>query len=161
MQKKESINSIVEGCFPDTPSRLMYASMPLQIPQNVQVILRDHHLYPRRYILHAINPHFTDNPRDITIVHNPTYPYNTQLEANKTNRTGWPILQQEPNFRWIFEAQRAIITKDGRVYVDTERFEQDRRLYLSSIPTILKECGQIFRGEKTETQFNETPSRAF
>ncbi len=161
MRKREPIESVIEGCFPNTPNRLMYAGIPLQIPQNVQVILSDHEIHPRKYYLHAINPNFTDNPQDITLIHNPTYPDNSTHEFNNKNRTGWPIVQHEPMFRWIFDAQRSLTTRDGRIFIDTTYFEESWRWYLSVVPTILKECGQIFRGEKSETQFNEAPSRAF
>jgi hypothetical protein len=146
---QETINSIVEGCLPDTPMKVMYAGTEMQIPENARIILCEHELHPIQYLLYAKSSDFSD----LEIINNPVFETNIKNQG-RLYHGGWPILKSSPNFRWIFDAQRSIITKDRRIYVDTTYFEQDWRWYLNFVPIIFKHCGSIFSGEKTDADFN-------
>ena len=152
------INSIVEGCMPDTPGKLMYCGIEMIIPENVQILLSEHEIHPNRYLLHAKTKDFSE----IKILQNPHFKCNLNFQnPNKFFSGGWPLRSFEPNFRWIFDAQRSLTTRDGRVYIQATFFEEDWRWYLNAVPIILKECGEMFREERAENYFYNNPSSAW
>ena len=154
----KDIKTIVEGCMPDTPRKLMYAGIELDIPQNVKIVLSNHDVHPNRYLLYAK----TDDFSSFDILQNPYFECNLNFQdPNKMFSGGWPVLQFESNFRWIFDAQRSLTTLDGRIYIQALFFERNWRGYLDTVPTILKECGEIFGGDKTEDDFYQNPSNAW
>ena len=146
------INTIIEGCFPDTPEFLMYHDLELEIPTNAEIVLSDHKLNPYRY-----SP---ENPDDFTVINDPFFRRDVANPSKKI-KGGWPILEHEPNFRCIFDAQRSLTTRDGRVYVSATYFEENWRWYLEVISKIIEECGQVFRGEKTAGWFQNHSTRIF
>lgn len=160
--REETINTIIEGCFPDTPGKLMYGGIELEIPAEINCILFEDSYHPIRYILYerAENNEQNQNFSNINIINNPFFEsYEECHEFNKI-KSGWPIRKFEPNFRWIFDAQRSIVTRDKRIYVSSTYFEKDWRWYLNAVPRIFKECEQIFSGEKTEGYFEQYPSNS-
>jgi len=151
----ENIESIVEGCMPDTPSRLMYCGIELLIPKNAKILLSNHEIHPNRYLLYAE----TEDFESFQVVQTPYFLGNLNLtDPSKLISGGWPLIQFEPNFREIFDAQRSITTRDGRIFIKALYFHESWRSYLKAVPIILKECGMIFRGEATEQDFSNNPS---
>lgn len=155
----ETINTIVEGgMFENTPKRLMYCGIELIIPENVQILLSDHKIHPERYLLYAK----TNGVSEFEILRNPYFECNRNYQdPNKFFSGGWPLKRFEPNFNWIFNARRSLTTRDGRIYIAAIYFEKKERSYLKAVPTILKDCREIFGGEKTEEYFNNNPHRTF
>lgn len=153
-----NVESIVEGCMPDTPSRVMYCSIELTIPKNVTMLFKEHPVHPIRYLLYAKTPDF----EELQVVHNPYFKGNlNKTNPNKLLKGGWPILKFDPKFDLTFDAQRSLTTRDGRIFVNSLYFHESWRWYLDVVPTILRECGMIFRGEATEGDFEKHPSRTF
>lgn len=153
-----NINTIIEGCMPDTPEKLMYCGIELVIPDNASIILSDHDLHPNRFLLYAKSENFFE----FEILQNPCFKWSRDSpDPNKLISGGWPIKNFESNFRGIFDAQRSLTTRDGRVYVQAIYFEERWRWYLEAVPAILKECREIFSGEKTEDYFFNCPSSAW
>jgi len=154
----KTINAIVEGCMPDTPKKLMYCGIEMVIPENVQILLSDHDVHPNRYLLYAKTEDFSE----FKISQNPYFDCNLNFKnPNKLYTGGWPLRSFEPNFRWIFDAQRSLTTRDGRIFIETTYFHKDWRWYLDAVPTILKECREMFKGERTEDYFYNNPSKAW
>lgn len=154
----KTINAIVEGCMPDTPKKLMYCGIEMVIPENSQILLSDHDIHSNRYLLYAKTEKFSE----FEILHNPYFDCNLNFQdSNKSFSGGWPLRSFEPNFRWIFDAQRSLTTREGRIYIKSTYFHKDWRWYLDAVPTILKECGEMFRGERSEDYFYNHSSRAF
>lgn len=152
------IHTIVEGCMPDTPGKLMYCGIGAEIPENARIVLSDHELHPNRYLLYAR----TDNSSGLEMVPSPNFDFNlNEQDPNKLFSGGWPIRKFVSNFRWIFDAQRSLTTRDGRIFIEATYFHQSWTWYLRAVPKILEECGAIFRGEKTEEHFYNNPGSAF
>jgi hypothetical protein len=152
------IESIIEGCMHDTPSRLMYAGIEMSIPENVQMLLSEHEIHPNRYILHAE----TEDFETFQIVHNPYFQGNlNHIDPSKMFEGGWPLLRFAPNLRWMFSEKRSLTTKDGRLFIELTYFQTGFRRYLESVPTILRECGMIFKGKAREGDFERNPSRCW
>ncbi len=146
--------TVIEGCMPDTPRQLSFEILEdLDIPVNVRTIFNAHKLHPVRYILHA---RFDEKGR-IIILDNPKY--SRTAEPSKIDARGWRINEYVENFRWIFDAQRAIITQDRRVYVHSEFFKEGWRFYVEGVENLVNSCNQIFSGEKTLNDFYENPVR--
>ena len=150
----KEINTIIEGCFPDTPRKLMYSGIEIKIPKNARLLLSEHKIHPNRYLLYAKTKDFLD----FEILQNPRFRTNF---PSRDIKGGWPLKRFEPNFRWIFDAQRSLTPREGRIYIDAFYFQEQWEWYLSAVQTILKQCGQIFRGEKTEEDFCKNPSPAW
>jgi len=151
----EKLNTIIEGCMPDTPRSLLYAGIELQIPENLQIVFCENGVHEDRYLLYARSSDFVD----FEVINNPFY--ESYKESKQALKGGWPIKRIEPNFNWIFDAQRSITTKDGRIYIDAMYFAKSWRWYLDAVPTILRECGEVFSGEKCIDDFYEKPSRSW
>ncbi len=147
----KNINTIVEGCMPDTPERLMYCGVQEQIPENASVLRIKERT---KYLLY----YKTNFNRDCAIVNNPFF---DSYEDRKKIEGGFPLENLNKNVDWIFDAQRSFTTRDGRIYVESIFFLKDWRWYLEAVPTILKECKEMFRGEKSEGYFYKNPSRAW
>ena len=143
MNMKEEISSIIEGAFPDTPTRAMYASMGSDIPKNIRALVVDD---MTRMVLYGTSEDF----ELIELVKDP-----------EKILGGYPIRSIEPNFRWIFDAQRSIVTKDGRIYVDTGYFKENWTWYLDAMPIIVKDCGNIFKGLTTDVYLNKRAKNIF
>ena len=139
----EKINTIVEGCFPDTPGKLAYAGLEMQIPENAHVLKSD----KRTFLLYG-----DSNNRDLRVINNPFFETYGQV---KVVRGGFPLERLHPNFSWIFDAQRSLTTRDGRIYIETVYFHKDWRWYLEAVPKILEVCGKLFSGELTEADVNK------
>jgi hypothetical protein len=155
-----TVNSIVEGCMPDTPEKLVYCSLELQIPEN-SVLLTYADDARLKWLLYARTNDFTQ----IEIANNPDFSSLGKAQAyeeiKRRFQKGFPIDSIDPRISRTYDAQRSFTTKDGRIYVETAYFHQDWRWYLDAVPTIIRECGKIFRGEKTEEYYYNNPSRAF
>jgi hypothetical protein len=152
----ETINTIVEGCFPDTTHQLMYCSIELTIPENAKVLFSENSCNPKRYLLHAKTYDFSE----VEILQNPYFKLDANSpDPNKSILGGWPLKTFEPNFNWILGTQRSLITIDGRIYVQATYFSKGFRSYLKSVSIILKECGEMFRGERDANDFCHNPSR--
>lgn len=151
------IESVIEGCFHDSPSKLQYSGNGLVVPRNVQVVLWEDKHHPERYLLYGVAPDFAE----LEVVNNPFFEDRSDVDAKLGDVGGWPINGTYPNFGWIFESRRSITTNDGRIYVKSSYFEKGWRWYLEAVPKILEECREIFSGRKTENEFNMNPSRAF
>ena len=135
----------------------MYYGIEMLIPENVQILLSDHEIHPNRYLLYAKTEDFSK----FEILQNSFFGCDLNRQnPNKFFSGGWPLRSFEPNFRWIFDAQRALITRDGRIYIESTYFHKDWRWYLDAVPAIFKECGEIFRGERNEESFRNNPSKA-
>lgn len=160
--QSNNINTIVEGAMPNTPERLMYASLELQIPENAIILTTDEKDDRFKYLLYAKSADFNK----IEIINKPDFSLYDRVKAYDVIRDkfkgGYPLNRLEQNIKWIYDSQRSFTTKDGRIYVHTTYFHPDWRWYLnSSVPTILRECGELFKGKKTENYFYNNPSRAF
>ncbi len=151
------INSIIEGCMPDTPRQLMYTGIELDIPKNANVLFWSHEVHPLRYLLYGKTKNFTD----LEIINNPFFQFKLGLDVNKLIKGGLPLRDYDPKFRQTFDTQRSITTRDGRIYIKALHFQDRWRRYLDAVQTILKESGEIFRGEKTENDFYKNPSGAW
>ena len=151
------IETIIEGCMPDTPGRLMYAGIDTQIPENAKILFWDHDYHPMRYLLYA---QADEDFMDFEVLDDYGFLESEIgfLESNRFFRGGFPLRKYEPNFSWIFDAQRSLTTRDGRIYVEAGYFTKDWRWYLNAVSRILSECGEIFRGEKDEMYFINKPS---
>ncbi|VVB77547.1 Uncharacterised protein [uncultured archaeon] len=148
----DRINTNIEGCFPDTPRKLMYAGVEEQIPENALVLRIKER---RKYLLYC-KTNFTG---DFITINNPIF--NSYEEKEKISG-GFPLENLINNVDWIFDAQRSFTTRDGRVYVDSNYFHKDWRWYIEAVPTIIKESLWIFQcDEKIIDQLNENPSSAF
>jgi hypothetical protein len=152
MPSKE-IHSIVEGCMPDTPMQLMYAGIEFQIPKNANVLFWSHDIHPKKYLLYGKAKNFTD----FEIINNPYFQFEKGLDVNNLIKGGVPIRYYEPNFNWIFDAQRSLTTKDGRIYIQGLYFESRWRWYLERVPKILRESEEIFKKNKLERKFSDNP----
>jgi hypothetical protein len=131
---EESTNSIVEGCMPDSPTKLSYCGLELSIPENVKHILSFHHIHPERFLLYARRG-VDDSNVELFMGERP----------NGKIKGGWPIVRFEPNFRWIYDSQRALVTRDGRIYIREDYLRKNWKWYLNSVPQMLRDCGEIFR----------------
>ncbi|MEK6830756.1 MAG: hypothetical protein AABX77_01900 [Nanoarchaeota archaeon] len=151
----KQINTIVEGCYPDTPRSLTYCRTELQIPENVRVLDAEDS-WNRKYILYATTTDF-DN---INIENCQSFKdYDSKKEFNKSIK-GYPLKRLESKIHLIFGAQRSLTTRDGRIYIDSHYFHKDWTWYLDAVLTILKECKEIFRGKNPE-RYNKNPSRIY
>lgn len=147
----KNINTIVEGCIPNTPESLMYCGVEEQIPENASILRIKE---KAKYLLYC-RTNFTG---DCIIVNNPFF---NSYEDVKKIEEGFPLENLIKNVDWIFDAQRSFTTRDGRAYIQLIYFHKDWRWYLEAVPTILKECKEMFRGEKSEGYFYNNPSRAW
>jgi len=137
-----TINTIVEGCYPDTPSRLMYCDVDVEIPRNARVLFSHHDLHPQRYLLYLKSESF----RDTRLVRHKVF--DKKSDPDKIIQGGWPLNENINNFRWIFDSQRSLVTKDGRLYVQASFFREDWLWYLEKASEIFRDCEAIFKGKK-------------
>lgn len=135
-------DTIMEGCFPDTPDRLLYSKLPFHIHENIKVLTIGNGKYREKdkYLL-----------------------YDGSIEdIQNIPEGGFPIENLSDLALWtIFDAQRSFITRDGRIYIESGYFEENWKWYLDNIFTILNTCEKLFKEEVTEFEINENPDRAF
>lgn len=139
----DGIETIIEGCYPDTPMSIMCVGIEELIPKNVNLLLSDHEIHPHRYLLYARTEDFStyeinQNPYIERMVHG------RYLNPHKLFTGGWPLNDNINNFRWIFDAQRSLTTRDGRIYINSVHFQDGWRFYLDKVPLLLKDCKSIF-----------------
>jgi len=155
-----NIQTIVEGAMPDTPSRLMYCSLELRIPENA-LILAYKNDERFKWLLYAKAEDF----QNMKILNNPDFSSFGRVKAygeiEKKFKGGFPLDILDPGIRWAFDAQRSFTTRDGRIYVQTTFFHPDWTWYLDAVPIILEDCRKIFSEELTDWHLNEHPKRAF
>jgi len=145
----KNIESIIEGCYRDTPSKLLYCEIDTPIPKDEKILYYEHKIHPEGYLFYAKGVGFPDIEK-IQIINNPFFSNREEVKENIKNNKAFEgnfLLNNIKNFNWIFEARRSLVTSDGRIYVDMNYFQNNWRWYLNSAPTILKECGEIFKGK--------------
>jgi hypothetical protein len=143
----KNINTIVEGCMLDTPEKLMYCGIELAIPKNVNLVLNDDSDSPRRYLLHANTTDFAN----ITILDDRVLDCDLRVQdPDKSFSGGWPITSFHPHFRYIFDDQRALVTRDGRIFIQVPYFHESGYWYFNNVPLILRQCAKIFSGQRTD-----------
>ncbi len=154
----EKINTIVEGAMPDTPSRLMYCSLELEIPENINLATYKSDERFKWLLYGRFNP-------NLQIVNNPDFESFGRKDAydeiKRRFKGGFPIDTLESGLRWAFDAQRSFTTRDGRIYVEVTYFHPDWRWYLDCAPVIVDDAKKIFSGETSDGILNEHPKRAF
>ena len=143
MSENKCYDTIMEGCFPNTPSKLMYAKLPFHIHENARVLTVEE----TRYLLYATTDDFCD--------------YSLESVSDIVEE-GFSIEDICDFALWtIYNSQRSFITRDGRMYVASHYFEEGWEWYLDNISTILDTCGKLFKGEATESEINDNPESAF
>ncbi|OIO41009.1 hypothetical protein AUJ62_03825 [Candidatus Pacearchaeota archaeon CG1_02_32_21] len=144
MAEKNVINIIMEGANHDSPSVLGYVKLPsdlVSIDENVRAF----HYLSNKFLLYATTKNFK----------------NIELkDVNPNVEAGFSL--NPPLCLWvILEAQRSFITRDGRVYVDSDYLRDGWRWYLDAMPSIIEDSRRLFNGEISENDINLHPRSVF
>jgi len=75
--------------------------------------------------------------------------------ALSINGNGFPLDKLWEDFIEVFDAQRSLITNDGRIYVEESFFSVKDGLYLNAVPRILEYASSFIDGETDEGYFSE------
>jgi len=132
--KTDNIETIVEGAMPDTPSRLMYAALEIQIPENAILLSTGGF---QKYLLYARTSDFKKLKR----INCPDFSSSQRVRAydeikrfSEKIGSGFPLKRLFPNIKWVFDSQRSFTTRDGRIYVEVTYFHPDWIGYLRAVP---------------------------
>ncbi len=137
------LNTVVEGTYPDIPQVINVCGIELQIPINARVLrIRER----ERYILYGTTQDFLD----LRIVQSPIFVGVKGYDDGKKIPGGWDLREHCENIGWVHDNQRSLLTRDGRLYVETIYFHEDWRWYLDRVPEILHKAKKIFDVDSNE-----------
>lgn len=145
MQIEKQVNTILEGCFHDTPSKLQYSELKTEIPINVKALLLTNSPNNGRFSLYATTEDFKE----------------LKINPNYSTQGGWPINKIDAHIPWLFEGLRSFTTRAGRIYIEQGYFRENWEWYLEAVPVILSDCKSIFDGRTTSGKLNNSPKRCF
>ncbi|MBU3912473.1 MAG: hypothetical protein KKB21_00260 [Nanoarchaeota archaeon] len=145
--EKNQVHAILEGADHDTPSRIAYCAVDIQIPANASVLrIRNSGLF-----LLGRFPDFK-------------YSNSGTFKPNKSIR-GLPLLDSSENnpdwVDWVFEMPRSLTTRDGRFYLSEIFYKPKWEYYFPVIPVILKDCQKFFQGALSIDDLCKIQRRAF
>ena len=85
MEDDTICNTIIEGCLPNTPSRIQCEPIELDIPTNVQVLFESDTYHPHKYPLYATTSDFST----YDVVHNPFFEKGSISTPHTSFSGGW------------------------------------------------------------------------
>ncbi|MFH1711052.1 MAG: hypothetical protein ABH840_01955 [Nanoarchaeota archaeon] len=144
---EEKINSVLEGCDHDSPSKIHYAPIEIFIPENALVLrVREVKLF-----LYGRFNNFEYSESKILKPLGKSKGWN--LRDENASNPGW--------LGWVFEMPRSITTHDGRLYLNEVFYEPKWEYYFPLVPTILQDCSDFFSGRKSRDELAAIVRRAF
>ena len=148
--KRININTVVEGAYPDTPQDISVCGIEtvLYIPKNARILRIRDGIRDEKYIFHGTTSDFSD----FRVVQSPVFIGKRGYGEIKRISGGYDMREQFPNIIWVFDAQRSLLTLDGRLYVKAIYFHEQWRWYLDRVPEILGEAKKIFDAQSNEVE---------
>jgi hypothetical protein len=144
--KKININTVIEGAYPNTPQDISVCGIEtvLYIPENARIL----RIKDEKYIFHGTTSDFSE----FRVAQSPVFIGKSGYDKIKRISGGLDMKEQFPKINWIFDAQRSLLTLDGRLYVAAIYFHEQWRWYLDRVPEILYKAKKIFDAQSNKVE---------